>query len=74
MSVEQSQWRSSENYDYVDRLSASDIAWEWLRRNPEYQRDYRKLSGAREPTFNLLERASTRWGLRFPRCTAPARN
>jgi len=74
MSAEQSQWRSSENYDYVDRLSASDIAWEWLRRNQEYQRDYQKLSGARVPTLNLLERASTRWGLRFPGSTAPARN
>lgn len=74
MAAEQSHWRASENYNYVDRLSASDIAWEWLRRNQEYQRDYRTLSGARVPSLSLLERASTRWGLRFPCRPALARN
>jgi hypothetical protein len=28
-------------YDYVLGLCASDLAWEFLRRNPHYQRDYR---------------------------------
>src|SRR6185295_18101572 len=28
-------------YDYVRALCPSDLAWEFLRRNPEYQRDYR---------------------------------
>jgi len=27
-------------YDYVLRLCPSDLAWEFLRRNPRYQRDY----------------------------------
>ena len=26
-------WRSTAGYDYVERLGASDLAWEWLRRN-----------------------------------------
>jgi hypothetical protein len=28
-------------YDYVFTLCPSDLAWEFLRRNPQYQRDYR---------------------------------
>jgi hypothetical protein len=28
-------------YDYVLALCPSDLAWEFLRRNPDYQRDYR---------------------------------
>ena len=28
-------------YDYVLALCPSDLAWEFLRRNPLYQRDYR---------------------------------
>ena len=27
-------------YDYVQRLSRSRIAWEYLRRNPDYRRDW----------------------------------
>ena len=26
-------------YDYLDTLSEQEFAWEFLRRNPEYQRD-----------------------------------
>lgn len=29
-----------EDYDYVLTLCPSDLAWEFLRRNPDYQRDY----------------------------------
>ena len=28
-------------YDYALTLCASELAWEFLRRNPDYQRDYR---------------------------------
>ena len=28
-------------YDYALALCPSDLAWEFLRRNPDYQRDYR---------------------------------
>jgi hypothetical protein len=28
-------------YDYALALCPSDMAWEFLRRNPDYQRDYR---------------------------------
>ena len=29
------------DYDYILTLCPSDLAWEFLRRNPDYQRDYR---------------------------------
>jgi hypothetical protein len=57
-----SDWRSPAAYSYVVDLDPADLAWEFLRRNPTYQRDYRKA----------LERPATpdktigrRWGLPF---------
>ncbi len=31
-------------YDYVDTLNMSELAWEFLRRNPDYQHDFATLS------------------------------
>ncbi|MBX9590887.1 MAG: DUF2285 domain-containing protein [Hyphomonadaceae bacterium] len=37
-------------YEYVLDLAPSDVAWEFLRRNPDYQRDYRvALRGRQRP-------------------------
>jgi len=37
-------------YDYVLQLAPSDVAWEFLRRNRDYQRDYRvTLRGRQRP-------------------------
>jgi len=46
MPSDRSGWRSSADYDYVERLGASDLAWEWLRRNKHYAQDYATLSKA----------------------------
>lgn len=57
-------WRSSAGYDYVRDLTASDLAWEWLRRNKDYQQDFVALATAGADTAGaaaLLEP----WGLRF---------
>lgn len=37
MKPDTSRWRSSSSYDYLDKLDAPDLAWEWLRRNTKYQ-------------------------------------
>lgn len=66
MSPDTSRWRSSSNYDYVDQLTASDIGWEWLRRNNDYQRDYAEFSSALTDSPSPIERVGRRWGLRFP--------
>jgi hypothetical protein len=57
-------WRSEEAYENFKDAEAMDIAWEWLRRDTNYQRDYQslemaqRLSGTTE-TFRL------QWGLSF---------
>lgn len=61
MSPDASQWRSAQAYDYLDDLSAADLAWEYLRRNPDYQDDFQTASQGPE-----ADRLSARWGLRFP--------
>lgn len=61
-------WRVESDYDQVDELDVSGFAWEFLRRNPLYQSDYRAAvrgEGGREtpgPGGGL----PPRWGLRFP--------
>ena len=66
MRTDTSHWHSSVSYDYVDGLIASDLAWEWLRRNTNYQQDYSR--GERRPTQlkDLTREVRERWGLRFP--------
>lgn len=59
-----SDWRSSATYEYLNELDPAEFAWEYLRRNPEYQRDFRTIR--REPGPHDDAEASARlWGLRF---------
>lgn len=61
MSPDASRWRSADAYDYLDELSAADLAWEYLRRNPDYQNDFQTASQGQGSGV-----MSARWGLRFP--------
>ena len=65
MPSERSGWRSSAEYDYVEDLSASDLAWEWLRRNKRYAQDYATLSKAAPDDASLKDALLDKWGLRF---------
>lgn len=65
MTPDASIWRSSE-YDHLDGLTASDLAWEWLRRNDAYDADFEASASARGMPEPLTERIRQRWGLRFP--------
>lgn len=64
-------WRSDTAYDYVDALTPSQLAWEFLRRNPEYRKAFQELvSGGRISPQDAVAFAR-QWGLRFPgRATA----
>ncbi|WP_152536167.1 transcriptional regulator domain-containing protein [Mesorhizobium loti] len=65
MRPDTSQWRSSSTYDYLDDLVAADLAWEWLRRNADYQRDYAESERPDAHRERLMNMVRMRWGLRF---------
>ncbi|MCO5081105.1 MAG: DUF6499 domain-containing protein [Rhizobiaceae bacterium] len=66
MTPDASQWRLSAHYDHVDALTASDIAWEWLRRNDDYDHDFESFARSVIDPQVLTERIRQQWGLRFP--------
>jgi hypothetical protein len=74
MSADTSRWRSSSNYDYIDDLGASELAWECLRRNSDYQRDYAEIELRPDEAERLTEMARQRWRLHFPRQPKPQRS
>jgi hypothetical protein len=57
-------WRSEQAYANFEKAETVDIAWEWLRRDSEYHKDYEtltmpaRLNGA---TDNFRHK----WGLSF---------
>ncbi|MDH0367833.1 transcriptional regulator domain-containing protein [Brucella anthropi] len=65
MTPDASTWRSSE-YDHLDTLTASDLAWEWLRRNDAYDADFEAVASGHGDPEPLTEQIRQRWGLRFP--------
>lgn len=67
MTPDASAWRSSERYAHVETMDAPDVAWEWLRRNESYDRDFQALTDGKDDPSKLTETIGQRWGLRFPR-------
>ena len=67
MTPDASTWRSSAEYDHLDALTASDLAWEWLRRNDAYDADFEASRTGQGDPEPLTEHIRQRWGLRFPR-------
>jgi hypothetical protein len=59
------QWRSDAAYAYLNELTPAELAWEFLRRNPEYQHDYRTAANAPADQAELLDSLIAQWGLRF---------
>ncbi|NDW07662.1 transcriptional regulator domain-containing protein [Jiella pacifica] len=64
-----SRWRSSSDYDYLGDLAGSDLAWECLRRNPDYQRDFAEVQDDARNAAHLARLMRLRWGIRFPDST-----
>jgi hypothetical protein len=58
-------WRSVAAYAYLDNLSGSEFAWEFLRRNPDYRRDHRTIIGDPAQPAEFRELLILRWGLPF---------
>lgn len=59
-------WRSGTAYDYVDALTPSQLAWEFLRRNPEYKKAFQKLVSSGRISPQDAVDFTEQWGLRFP--------
>ncbi|WP_050384437.1 transcriptional regulator domain-containing protein [Bradyrhizobium pachyrhizi] len=57
-------WRSENSYHEIKTAEAVDIAWEWLRRDREYQKDYRTLVSSKQSSATDAFRR--KWGLTFP--------
>lgn len=59
-------WRSDVRYQALDRCSAVDLAWEFLRRNPDYRADYNAFAGGAPAGPARVDDARWgRWGLSF---------
>ena len=59
-------WRSPAAYRHAKHIPAAGFAWEYLRRNDDYRRDYQTVATTRRPGSPALEAFADRWGLRFP--------
>nr|WP_312826858.1 DUF6499 domain-containing protein [Brucella anthropi] len=59
-------WRSPAAYLHTKNIPAAGFAWEYLRRDDDYHRDFEKLRHIRRPAARSLATFSKRWGLRFP--------
>lgn len=66
MPEDASDWERASDYDYLDALGASDLAWEWLRRNESYEEDFAAFNRATPDADNAEALIRARWGLRFP--------
>ena len=62
---EEGSWRTGSTYDYIDDLNAPDIAWEFLRRNHDYRREYSELQRLGHLAPDKAWALSDRWGLSF---------
>ncbi|WP_433994806.1 transcriptional regulator domain-containing protein [Bradyrhizobium pachyrhizi] len=56
-------WRSESAYHQVKQAEAADMAWEWLRRDAEYQKDFR--SWLRSKHSGATDHFRRKWGLTF---------
>ncbi len=69
-------WRSEEGYHYLDGADRSGIAWEFLRRNADYQVAASARSAPASERRGAIELladvpSALRWGLLFRRIADP---
>jgi hypothetical protein len=59
------QWRHESAYDYIDNLDPAALAWEFLRRNRDYRREYARATRRGGSDAAAAAELTQRWGLRF---------
>ncbi len=60
-----SDWRSPAAYGHAQSIPAAGFAWEYLRRDDEYRRDFHRLNRKSRHDTDAQTAFSNRWGLRF---------
>lgn len=55
-------WRIARSYSYIFELAPQEIAWEFLRRNPDYRLC---VSGSDPSAEDDTDKLAKPWGLRF---------
>ncbi len=59
------QWRNQSAYDYVNDLDPAALAWEFLRRNHDYRKEYARMSRRGQIDAADTAALTEHWGLRF---------
>jgi hypothetical protein len=55
-------WRSPETYLKIQHADVAGVAWECVRRNPDYEQQYRILAN---PLASVPSAFRQKWGLTF---------
>ena len=58
-------WRLATTVETLDHLDRAGFAWEFLRRNPRYRKEYSRISKATTRAPQIAEAVGQRWGLSF---------
>lgn len=61
-----SDWRSPAAYAHAKSIPAAGFAWEYLRRDDDYRRAFRRARALPRTDIDARKAFSERWGLRFP--------
>ena len=57
-------WRSEQDYANFEKAETADIAWEWLRRDSEYEKEFKDLTAAARSSGSPHQ-FRKKWGLSF---------
>ncbi|PZO63929.1 MAG: hypothetical protein DI498_12375 [Paracoccus denitrificans] len=68
-----SDWRAPAAYGHAQSIPAAGFAWEYLRRDDEYRRDFHRLKRKPRHDTGAQTAFTNRWGLRFRGGPGPAR-
>jgi hypothetical protein len=63
--LHESDWHVTATYSYLDNLGSPAFAWEFLRRNSEYQAAYRLSVSNDDAALETSEQVAQKWGLHF---------
>jgi hypothetical protein len=58
-------WRSTSAVETLDRIDRAGFAWEFLRRNPRYRKEYSQIRKDTATATPVAEVFGQRWGLSF---------